>query len=449
MPEARTGVIPSTHRIVSPTSYSIRSIELTNHRGEVVNIEAIVADFTIQESLYSPTLVLKMNFKDSANFIEQYELCGQEIIDISLMREPGNDKGSFSDREPFSHRFYVTEYPLFARPQEHVQVFSLMAVSEHAFISNLKFISRAVSGNVSDIIRSILVNDLKVDDNSIYFPWDVPGIGDHRCVSSFTGIIPYMNPLSAVEWLRTGMNDSSLSPFFFWESLRGINIISQTNLTTSKLYRTYYDHRINLQRAHSEDDYLLQACTISSIASNLKMSKMFQAKDGAFGSVVDFVDISEKKVIRQNFAYNSEFKGMPSLEKYPSISDKFKIDGKSLSELESNRSTLPLSSHNYAGKNFESLQLLSYLPCKSFSENLESITHDMKVPGDFDLNPGKRINLQIPKPIDTAYITDGASKYDQVASGNYLVTSVIHEFSSTYYCTVRIKKDALSFDLNK
>ena len=50
---------------ITPESYKFGKIELENHEGEVYEIQNIVAKFSITESIYSNTLMCRVNIKDT------------------------------------------------------------------------------------------------------------------------------------------------------------------------------------------------------------------------------------------------------------------------------------------------------------------------------------------------------------------------------------------------
>jgi hypothetical protein len=69
------------------------------------------------------------------------------------------------------------------------------------------------------------------------------------------------------------------------------------------------------------------------------------------------------------------------------------------------------------------------------------------------LNAGRKIGLVFPKTIDpVAYreiVTNPDSHFrNEFLSGNYLITSAIHEFQNDeYYVNLRVKRDSFSVDL--
>jgi hypothetical protein len=102
-------------------------------------------------------------------------------------------------------------------------------------------------------------------------------------------------------------------------------------------------------------------------------------------------------------------------------------------------------------KNYNELKRDSGGRTRSYTENLESINHDISLFGDFELNPGKMINIFIPKAIDPSIQRDVLKNnkdeiFDEQMSGKYLITSCIHTFKGgEYFTNVRIKKDSLNY----
>lgn len=430
MPEARSGIKPNTHKASSPTTYSIVSILLKNHRGEEVDIQNIVAEFSITESLYSPTLVLSMSFKDSANFIEQYELCGQETVQINLARQ----SPSSSDVDRVEHLFYVTEYPLYSRLKEHTQVYKLSGVSYHAYVSNLKTVSRAVSGNCVDIIKKVLINDCLYPVDSI--------VTDDQCITSFKGIIPNLQPLTAIDWLRRRSFADNSDPFFVFEKASSeLNIVSLKTLREQEIYRTYRMHSAAFGGVGDEDDFESQACKIRELASEMKMQKILAASHGAFRSRSVSVDIAQKKYSVRDFRYDGNI-----------LSPNFKITNLDNSQtveasIDSFLSCTEFIATNSGNAfNYHDSSIDHIGAARSAELNMDYMSNEITVAGDFTLNAGRRVTLQIPKALDPEYV-GAASELDQQVSGDYIVTGVVHKFSSSYFCHVKVKRDSMSYSL--
>jgi hypothetical protein len=64
--------------------------------------------------------------------------------------------------------------------------------------------------------------------------------------------------------------------------------------------------------------------------------------------------------------------------------------------------------------------------------------------GDFDLNPGRRITIEIPKSVNQGdYAGASGDELDRSMSGDYIVAVVAHSFTNGVYTSkVKIIKDA-------
>ena len=83
----RTFNIDSQSGVASdPLALKINKIELTNYQGKTTDINAVVGQFSIVESIYSPTLMLEIGIKESSNLMENFPIIGQEIITVTAKR---------------------------------------------------------------------------------------------------------------------------------------------------------------------------------------------------------------------------------------------------------------------------------------------------------------------------------------------------------------------------
>ena len=109
--------------------------------------------------------------------------------------------------------------------------------------------------------------------------------------------------------------------------------------------------------------------------------------------------------------------------------------------------------------NYNTLQENTHGKTRSIEEALETASHDIKLFGDFKLNPGTVINLKFPKSIDPVgmkkFLANMKNKsqtdrdlIDQHLSGRHLITSVNHVFDGgEYFSELRVKKDSFNIEL--
>ena len=424
---------------ITPGAYRIRKIELSNHLGLILDIQNIVVKTVITESIYSNTLICSITVRDESNLMQDFPLIGQEKVSIRMTSRHGNDE------QEINLLFYITEYPVYGRAKnERVQAWSFSGISEHAYLSRFKKISRSVTGLTSNAIQNIFTSDLKSDKLVITSP----------PITSFQGIINTQTPLSATEWLRKKTHDINQAPYYLFETLQGkVQLVSHTDLVAQTPYFDYIDGREFNYTPNTKDDYLQQKHRILDISSDLKMGKVFQAMDGAYASENFYLDIGNKTFTSTQFSYNLE---ATSLGKKSPISSAFTIDDEPINvKYESHYEHVSTNAFSFDGtqKNYNELKKNSGGITQAFVENLETTTHDIRLFGDFSLNAGVVIEIKIPKAIDPVVQakvlnTEKYGELDDHISGNYLITSAIHTFEDgDYFTSLKIKRDSFTIDL--
>jgi hypothetical protein len=445
MPAERTGLQPYTEKSLTPFSYGLGEIRLTNHEGLEADIQDIVTEFTITESIYGSGLILRLEIKDSANFFEEFKLIGQERIQVRLFRQPFYDP----ERTELTLNFTVSEYPLYGKLQQsNTHLYSLVALSNHVFNSKLLKISRPVTKESSVEIRNILTDDLSA---SRFGQFETSN-------TTFTGVIPWSHPLQAAYWIAQNSYGEKRSPFYLFETLQsGINFRSYSSLVRGETYRTLLDSKQYSANPETVKDYIEKQNRILSITSDFRVSKLIPAVNGAWSNRVSFVDVFEKQISTEEFAYGRDVsKNDLTLEGKSILSSQFKVtSGKSQNENaldaipEVGTTFIPFNSsvRGYA----DAMRNKNFLVANSVNTCIDNCVHTITVAGDFGLSAGKVVELLIPKAIDfSAYDKTSWSSeelYDSLLSGRYLITSVIHKFGTEYRSVLTVKKDSLTFDL--
>ena len=445
----------SSDKAFIPSAYKLKSIDFTNYKGKTKDIQNLCVKMSITESIFSHSLMISLTIKDSTNLIEEFPIVGLEKIRVKILYKKKNGK-----ERNLNLKFFVSEYPTFgsADRQSFVQVIRLVGISEPAYISNQKKISRGITDNTAKHIEKILIEDLSLPEKKFIRPDPA-----YEAISTFKGVINVQKPMSAIEWLRRQTFDIYYSPFFFFQTLNGkyrlFSLASMVDDDINKIFDTYYDTRDFNINPGSEEDYLQRATRILSVTSDLKLNKSVQSLRGAFASRNRYLDYSDKTYTKYEYRYDKDMKGKNFLEDHPVVSEDFKIgDNTLLDFVESRCEYLSLNSKAFEGdqeKNYNQESKTSRHFLNAYNSLFNTITHDIRLNGDFKLNAGKKIALKFPKAIDPSAYRDYTEKtdidhYNEFLSGKYLITSVIHEFENDeYYSNVRVKKDSFAIDLDK
>lgn len=450
-------------RSLHPSNFKVRNIELFNHKGESKFIEDLVGSVTIRESLYLPSLIVEMTIGDAVNFLQAFEIIGQERVIIRFAQHPMYQE----DANELELQFVITEYPRYERfaGNENKQGYSLSGISEYAFNSKFMKISRSYTSSSTIQIEKIIRNDLFYDNVAV--------LGEDATTHS--GIINIQEPLSAIEYLRKSAYDEFGAPFFFYQTLSGqVRLTSMTYLTDktrNPLYDTYRYEKGFQSQPTTPEYYEENRRRILKCSSNLELSKAFQSTKGAYASKNQFLDIATKTYTPRIYNYLDKSSkklresNIENVENRSVLSQLFTVGKYNANPI----NALPDAHHEYLSTNTSAYPNgINYTDdlaneidkMNAYYAIMKSITQNIRLNGDFNLNAGKKIKLLFPKAANAevykvynkADADANPNHFDTLLSGNHLIVSAIHEFklrgdTSTYHCELEVAKDTLAFNL--
>ena len=332
--------------------------------------------------------------------------------------------------------FFVVEYPLYMRGQQNTQVYKISAITEHGYVSKLMSISKSFKDSSAAAIQKILEEDLKVKT------FKTKGIIN----SNFSGVLPYMSPLDATAFLLRRTTDSTSGPCFLYQTLDGnVTLGTYTAMIAEKPYYTYEDGMLFRAIPNTPDEYRERKARILSMASDFRMSKIIPSALGAFASETAVLDLTTKSFVKKYFNYKKSDIGKQSITGKSLLSSKFDMDLSTMSAGAKHFIPCAASTYNDAISYNESVKD-NWGITNSKVQNMDSTVHDITLYGDYGLNAGKMIEIKIPKAVEPGSATD-VLPYDKLISGKYMVTAVIHTFTSEYFIQARIKRDSSGIDL--
>lgn len=428
-----------------PSGYRVEKILLRRHDGSRSadrNITPLVVKFELTESIYSPTVVAKFGIKDGANLMEEFPIVGHERIILSLAREEhltGNTKR-------ITIPLIVTEFPLYNRAEQpNLQVYTISAVAEHGFIASITSLSRKFKEKTVDEIYKILTQDIGVNPKRIV-------MGENAVNTRAKGIIPQLKPFEAIEYFRSRSCDDAGAPLYVFQTIDGwVHLKTQSDFVQDKVYGVYKDSRHFKTQTLSKNDYAERASRILEMTSNMKLGRVFQAQKGAFASKSEFVDIATKSFGAALYSYDITNNNTTRRTPY---SNSFTVADNKLTDFENSfisHISINTGAYGESETNTNLLRLENEQRMRAHVENLELMSHDIRVYGDFYLNPGNKIELQVPRamdPMELKKFSFNRKGLDSLFSGRYIVTSCNHTFENgEYFINARIKRDSLNFSL--
>ncbi len=430
----------------TPGSYELNSVKLTMNDGQVIEIKSLVSELVINESLFQQSIQVDIKIVDGFDLLQKSHLSGGEKIDIRVRRLDNTEESYSKAKNKFDITCYIAEIYDHSKPKPGIQFYRISCLSEHAFISNTKSISRSFNGNANALVRDICVNDLKFTGKTNFAD---------KNLAAVSGIYPNLKPLEAITWLLRNSDDEE-TPFFFYETLSdGLQFNSYGELVDQETYKTYNNTPFFVNEFETKEHFEEASAKIIEMTSDFNMSKYKQINDGAFSAVVHSIDISTKSYNVVNF--NHEDSNKVKLNQYKGFSKNIQFDGSSLNESYDSKEFFISTNSNAFGNNGS--QKLNYHEKikdsisnkNSYFHNIKFMGLDLALYGDFKLCPGKIINLKISKSTDENILTskEREGMIDKLLSGKYLVASVAHIFDGNEYtCDIGVQKDSLGYDLD-
>ena len=444
-----------------PSAYKIEEITITNAKGVAIDIQNITKEVLITESIYSPTIICEISVLDESNILETLPMYGLETIHVKIV-QIANSKEQQGEEFEIDRVFYVTEYPVYGRARrEHSQVWTARGVSYHAWKNPTLKISRGYVGPIAAEIN-------KIGEESFGLVTNLHG----EPISEGRGIINIQTPLQAIEWFRRRLFEEDGCCFYYYETIQNdpneVILASHSAITSRGIHERYYDTRDYNVNVATPEDYHARKQRVLESASMLKLSKAIPSRAGTFAAESIFVDLANRSFFKRYYEYKRDFPtgkmlytknilDAPSDFKFPD--NPKQIEPTSLEPdpkpNDEDLNALPFAHMNYTSLNSEAFfdsTLQNYNVwshthsdiLNAFPGVFDTLVHDITIHGDFELNPGKVVELMLPKAADPAH-TGTDDLWDNHLSGKYIVVSAIHRFKNQEYTTsFRAKRDSFT-----
>jgi len=417
--------------IASPKGFIIEEALITANNGNQFDIKNYIQDIKITESIYRSSITAAIYLLDGINLVDRLKYAGNEKINLLIQRR----ELPTGDLKKYEIELYVAEIKDYSKNKPGTSTYTLMCVSKHAYINNVKVLKRSFSGTIGDIVQKIVKNDLSTTAHFI----------NKSSKGLIKGIYPRLRPLSAISWLLKHSYEAS-TPFFFYETLaNGIAFDSYKNMLDKEIVNEYNNFP-NFKSDKTTDPkkvYEEEQKKIVKLNSNMNISKYIASSKGAFGSQLHKIDIFNKTYEKTNYNYSKMLK----LNDNDPIIDEIIVGDRKLKDWNEGKNyfiSLNTGAYN-SHDNYHKPSDSTILKAEAYLANMNSIVQEIVIPGDFNIESGSLIDLNILKSADiTEEQLEGETDLrDSILSGKHLVTSITHKFSSEgYFMNVTAKKDS-------
>lgn len=200
---------PNRDAHVDTRDFRIVSVSIVASDGTTTEVAPAVAEVQVRQDMYLGFMSGELLITDGNDLLSRLALHGGEYVFIHFTVP--------EQTLPLKKAFRI--YKITDRtPTDSQQKYKILFVSDELFTSETKKISRAYQNTtVSAIVRDIIQNDLGVSPNKIFID---------ETSGSMSLIIPYWNPVEALNWLATRAPDAQSSCYFFFENLEGFHFRS-------------------------------------------------------------------------------------------------------------------------------------------------------------------------------------------------------------------------------
>ena len=276
---------------IIPSSYELESAILVCNDGTEYDIKDLIALFSIDESLYSGSLQAEFNILDAANMMEKVRCVSGEGLHVVVKRRL---KGGSTTK--YTHKFVIAEIHSYSKLSPGTATYVFRCVSEHAYISQSKTISKPFNNVPGQLIKNLCIDELGIDEKSLTINTETK--------QTIVGVYPRMRPMYLINWLARRSYDNG-TPFFFYETLgHGIYFESYENLINEDSYREYrYAPIMNTIVGSTENTDNL-ASKVLTLSSEFNMSQYMNIGLGAYSSTLHTLDIATKSYETQTYAYS-------------------------------------------------------------------------------------------------------------------------------------------------
>ena len=415
--------------------YVLDSVLIYSSRSTIpVEVANIVSDLDIYEHLDTPFLTAQLAFTDESRLMDRLDIQGAEFVDVKI-------KPSITSEPIIEKRFVIETVVEQIKVNQTSEMVILSLYEDILFKSNYKNVNKPYSGSPIDIITKIA---------SEFLDKDVVQAGEASFQNKMKLIVPNLDPLKAIAWVKNRMTTSDGVPDFIFSTLGLkslvvndlLSMINQPPINASKPFM--YASTPNIaEEKRIGNNYI----PILSYNEGQKENMFEMIQEGIIGAEYQFYDAFTSKVHKHKLDYRKDVvDALPAPKGQQYNFAEYEIEGDVLNEISSQRIT------QIGGSGAYNNGLGSF---KSYNEEKDGPDYAKKVIGNvmkghllkapitikvsgvgflkpktnMTLGNTLRIYFLANKPADRRATTN----WDLKRSGDYLIYATKHSFTVERY----------------
>ena len=399
---------------MSADAFEIQSCVMLTSDGQAVDLTNLLLELHLYEDVFSSTVSGSAVLADSLDILSKFSVHGNEYLAIAVDK-PGLNM-------PIEKVFRLYSVKNITYDATWNVNYNLFFASEELLVASQIKISKSYRGMlISDMVRDICLNVMKIPESRLFVE---PTEG------AFDLIVPNLDPLEAINWLRNMAYADGKSLYLFFENRDGFHFISYDTLIATESYAEYA-LLPKLGRDPADNAFLLDYYNVP-----VDFNLLTGIRYGAYSSRFLRYDYTNRTFDERLFtaAQDSIHRLNPFLTTNEAISrtgttlyDSCAGVTKFMMGNDSER-----QSQHWFQRSMTKLAELT---------NAKSIA---VAPGDVLLKAGAVVSLLLP-----SFVSQGAT-FDRNAlkSGRYFVSAVNHKFQkNTYTTTMELLRDSYAEQL--
>lgn len=398
-----------------PSAIVINSIGLEKFDGsKKVDIKPITISLRLTSSLTYPTIYAYLLIGDSNNLLdnEDFAIVGEEFVTIDVKQPPQSPEIPVKE---FKYKFVVNKVDTEVLSQDTFgSLYKLELISVDKFINSGAIRSKGYANTHTNIVKSILQNELKSDVTIANFE-ETTGITQYAFVESK----PFEKIMTVTSQAYNN-REFLTSTFCFYENFEGYNFESFENIIQRNLEVTPRKFSYRMATSADREGYK----SIVSYVRPYRFHTSVRISQGYYSTKVISYNLFEKRAETRVITLPEELKNVENrLNSIDQRNSQAFIDR--VKELGSSTYLIPYTPpHAYPNTERVDYTNSSLLYASPFSILLRENTILATVYGAMDIDVGKVVELEFPDNKNTADDTKGV---DKDLSGKYIVTEITHD----------------------
>lgn len=422
--------------------FNILQCDLILANGQLNNLKPALVGLTIFENINQYAITGTITIQDSYNLASYGPIIGQEYLFLKIATPSLSGVENIIDYS--SNPLLITSVDDREEIGNGVQATTMSFCSREFVINQRARVRRTLVGSYSDIVQTMVENDLD-SDKELY---SEPSADKKRIVS------PNVKPFDVISIATKNAVSEKFnqSTYFFWESTSGFNFRSLGDMYSQTPKMKYESTLAGTRTKDGVRDILAELGAIEAYTITSSPDTVFNYAEGIFSSELIVHDIISKSYQKHIYNYSDNFSEEQHLGTNPlAVNDP---DGISVSSFPSKQYLKPtvgfgtdqsfndeFYQYAYGSNKLELMQAR-----KSQLSMLESgLQMSINVVGTTVVKAGDIVEIIIPSV--SVYKTTKNEKEDMLYNGNFLIRSLRHDFNigdEKHTMSMNVTKDAIS-----